>query len=417
MRLFCFGCGYTAEALVAPIWPRATISMRRHQTRLAGRRANRAAAWRSWPSTGDRRAAPRSRALLDEHHATCWSASRPISRATRCCATTADDLAELPTLAWVGYLSTVGVYGDCQGAWVDETSADAAEFGTQPAPRCEAEQAWLAFGRETRAARRDFPPRRHLRARAQRHRQPARAARAQAHHQARAGLQSHPRRRHRTRAGRGHRHATRAIASTTSATTSRRRRRTWWPMPPSCLGLAAPPEIPFEAGRADGHGGKFLVRKPARVQRSHSPGAGGPAALSQLPGGLAVPAHRLTRGDEPLRQRSRFAAKAAHNSKDGPTSAGGGGFTARRSRGVGHAGMGSPGADRPFCRLRLRHFWLHPARLGAFASSHRREASAYGSRRRVWSTNLRAKNRDGARGCGAGRRAARDGPGGTLAAG
>ena len=30
-----------------------------------------------------------------------------------------DDLAGLSHLSWVGYLSTVGVYGDCQGAWVD----------------------------------------------------------------------------------------------------------------------------------------------------------------------------------------------------------------------------------------------------------------------------------------------------------
>jgi len=33
-----------------------------------------------------------------------------------------DDLARAPGLVWIGYLSTVGVYGDHGGAWVDETT-------------------------------------------------------------------------------------------------------------------------------------------------------------------------------------------------------------------------------------------------------------------------------------------------------
>jgi hypothetical protein len=31
-------------------------------------------------------------------------------------------LGGMPALRWIGYLSTVGVYGDHGGAWVDETS-------------------------------------------------------------------------------------------------------------------------------------------------------------------------------------------------------------------------------------------------------------------------------------------------------
>ena len=59
-----------------------------------------------------------------------------------------DELAALPDLAWVGYLSTVGVYGDWQGQWVDETSP------TRPTSerslrRVLAEKAWLGFGSET----------------------------------------------------------------------------------------------------------------------------------------------------------------------------------------------------------------------------------------------------------------------------
>ncbi len=57
-----------------------------------------------------------------------------------------DRLAALcPRLTWVGYLSTIGVYGDQAGGWVDE------ETPCNPAPgrsreRVEAEKAWLAAG-------------------------------------------------------------------------------------------------------------------------------------------------------------------------------------------------------------------------------------------------------------------------------
>lgn len=53
-------------------------------------------------------------------------------------------LADLP-LQWVGYLSTTGVYGDTQGAWVDEQAPTPARPGRSQA-RLEAEQAWRASG-------------------------------------------------------------------------------------------------------------------------------------------------------------------------------------------------------------------------------------------------------------------------------
>lgn len=44
---------------------------------------------------------------------------------------------------WLGYLSSTGVYGDTQGAWVDET----APIGTgRRTARAEADTAWLALG-------------------------------------------------------------------------------------------------------------------------------------------------------------------------------------------------------------------------------------------------------------------------------
>jgi nucleoside-diphosphate-sugar epimerase len=55
------------------------------------------------------------------------------------------DLRALPGLAWVGYLSTTGVYGDRQGAWVDEDS-DLTPTTDRGRRRLAAERAWLASG-------------------------------------------------------------------------------------------------------------------------------------------------------------------------------------------------------------------------------------------------------------------------------
>jgi nucleoside-diphosphate-sugar epimerase len=54
----------------------------------------------------------------------------------------------MPALEWIGYLSTVGVYGDHGGAWVDETS-DCRPVSKRSVMRVAAEQEWLALGRAT----------------------------------------------------------------------------------------------------------------------------------------------------------------------------------------------------------------------------------------------------------------------------
>jgi len=56
-----------------------------------------------------------------------------------------EDLAASQNLKWIGYLSTVGVYGDWDGAWVDETS-DPRPIGPRSQRRLAAERAWLEFG-------------------------------------------------------------------------------------------------------------------------------------------------------------------------------------------------------------------------------------------------------------------------------
>lgn len=64
-------------------------------------------------------------------------------------------IAEARNLRWIGYLSTIGVYGDHDGAWVDETTPPRQPDGRSRA-RLEAEAAWLDLGRRTGKATQIF---------------------------------------------------------------------------------------------------------------------------------------------------------------------------------------------------------------------------------------------------------------------
>lgn len=57
----------------------------------------------------------------------------------------------MPALRWIAYLSTVGVYGDQQGRWIDET-AECRPASARSKRRVEAEEAWQEL-----AARRGVP--------------------------------------------------------------------------------------------------------------------------------------------------------------------------------------------------------------------------------------------------------------------
>lgn len=54
-------------------------------------------------------------------------------------------IASAPHLGWIGYLSTVGVYGDHQGAWVDEDS-ELRATSRRGLNRIAAENGWLELG-------------------------------------------------------------------------------------------------------------------------------------------------------------------------------------------------------------------------------------------------------------------------------
>lgn len=60
----------------------------------------------------------------------------------------ADPLAAAPDLGWIGYLSTIGVYGDHGGAWIDEDTPFQAR-SPRSRLRLATEQAWFDFGART----------------------------------------------------------------------------------------------------------------------------------------------------------------------------------------------------------------------------------------------------------------------------
>jgi len=141
-HLFCFGSGYSALAL-----GRQLVAL-------------------GWVVTGTCRGAERQ-ALLREagFSAILFDRKRPVdatalNRVTHLLVsvppdTAGDpvlalhggDVATLAGLAWLGYLSTTGVYGDRGGGWVDET-ARLLPTGERGRRRFTAEQGWLQLWRD-----------------------------------------------------------------------------------------------------------------------------------------------------------------------------------------------------------------------------------------------------------------------------
>ncbi len=82
------------------------------------------------PSFADHASRPVNRARPEGDPLLHWGAARLSSL--------------MPKLEWVGYLSTVGVYGDHDGAWVDEET-ECRPVSRRSVERTEAEAGWQAF--------------------------------------------------------------------------------------------------------------------------------------------------------------------------------------------------------------------------------------------------------------------------------
>lgn len=139
--LFCFGLGYTARCLAR--------SLRAEGWRVGG--TCRAGEENGCDGTVFEREHPLDPAILKEVTHILVSippdSGPPDSGGDPALDRHAADIAAIPGLAWLGYLSTTGVYGDTGGDWVDETSPVRPQV-PRSIRRAEAERRWQSLWHE-----------------------------------------------------------------------------------------------------------------------------------------------------------------------------------------------------------------------------------------------------------------------------
>jgi nucleoside-diphosphate-sugar epimerase len=145
VTLVVIGLGYSATRIVAEVGGRfdRIIVTVRDPARAATLATDKVEAL-AFDGTA---AVPRLAAALRSADALLISAPPLASGEDPLLACHRQDLDAAQHLRWVGYLSTVGVYGDAGGGWVDETSP-CRPVSPRSAMRLKAEEAWTAFGAE-----------------------------------------------------------------------------------------------------------------------------------------------------------------------------------------------------------------------------------------------------------------------------
>lgn len=140
MRLFAFGLGYSAHALIRAFpWTHVAGTVREHDKAQSLRRDDISAHALS-QDDGD---------LADDlRRADAILVSAPPGAEGDPVLGRFSDRIASSGASWIGYLSTTGVYGDRGGAWIDETTP-AMPQSRSSKQRLAAEQTWLDLGRTT----------------------------------------------------------------------------------------------------------------------------------------------------------------------------------------------------------------------------------------------------------------------------
>ncbi|MFO7561874.1 MAG: SDR family oxidoreductase [Enhygromyxa sp.] len=142
-RLFCFGLGYCAERLARRLQPRGFAIAGTTRDVAARREALAEPSWSLYAFDGSEPMANAEAALAGTTH--LLHSIMPDEQGDPVLRWHAEQIAALPDLIWIGYLSTTGVYGDHDGAWVNE---DTPRHPSLPRTRRrkQAEDAWLERG-------------------------------------------------------------------------------------------------------------------------------------------------------------------------------------------------------------------------------------------------------------------------------
>lgn len=141
-HLFCFGLGYSARRfglrLAARGWDVSGTSKSEDGARALCRDGFRGVVF-----DGQRASADVSQTLKSATHVLL--SIPPDGDGDPAIRFHGADIAESPTIEWIGYLSTVGVYGDAAGGWVSEATM-AAPVSERGKRRLDAEDAWRGLG-------------------------------------------------------------------------------------------------------------------------------------------------------------------------------------------------------------------------------------------------------------------------------
>jgi nucleoside-diphosphate-sugar epimerase len=141
VRLFCFGLGYSARRLIARAGVFEASGATREVEAAAALRREGVAAFAFDPLHPDPallRALARAQILL--------VSAPPGAEGDPALAHLAPEIAGAPDLERIVYLSSVGVYGDRAGGWVDESCAPS-PASERPRLRLAAEEEWRALAR------------------------------------------------------------------------------------------------------------------------------------------------------------------------------------------------------------------------------------------------------------------------------
>jgi len=142
IKLFCFGLGYSAEALSRRVRPLGWHIAGTARTAQGAERIS-ALGYDAFLFDGASRNPAVVTAMADATH--ILVSAGPDEQGDATLRWHADDIANAAGVRWIGYLSTIGVYGNTDGQWIDETVP--ANPGSERAKRRHAaEKDWLAFG-------------------------------------------------------------------------------------------------------------------------------------------------------------------------------------------------------------------------------------------------------------------------------